>query len=91
MATTHTKIADLNVTSFFTPIVSSTWAGLANDDGLVVFGWFDSALKAAPPTTASIFAPGCIMINKGGTSTSTAIVANSGTTASVTWSTLTIS
>jgi hypothetical protein len=84
------KLADLSVTSVYTPINSSTFAGLANDDGLVILGWWDSALCTTPPTTASVFAPGCIMLNKSGTSTSTVMRANSGTTASPTWTVLNI-
>jgi hypothetical protein len=84
------KLADFNVTSYYTPINSATYAGLANDDGLVILGWWDSALCTDPPTTASVFAPGCIMLNKSGTSTSTVIKANSGTTASVVWTVLNI-
>jgi hypothetical protein len=84
------KNKDLQVTNFYTKISSSTYAGIANDDGLVVLGWWDSALSGDPSSVQSTFAPGCIMLNKSGSSTATVIKANSGTTASVTWTVLNI-
>ena len=85
------KLKDLLVTNHSFPITSSCFGILANDDGLVILGSYDSAKYTAPPTTASIFAPGCIMFNKSGTSASTSLVGNTGTTASVTWTAFTIS
>ena len=85
------KLVDQNVTSFYTQIASGVWAGLANDDGLVIFGFYDSSLCNVPKSTASIYSPGCILINKAGSSASTAIIGNSGSTASPTWTAYTIS
>ena len=85
------KLADLQVTSFKTHITSACVAGIANDDGLVVIGYHDGAKNTAPPTTASVFAPGCILFLKDGTSAATNMVANTGTTASVTWTVFTLS
>jgi hypothetical protein len=84
------KKADLQVTSFGTPITSACIAGISNDDGLVVIGYQDGSLCTNPPTTASVFAPGCLIFKKNGTSASTNILANTGTTASVTWSAWTV-
>jgi len=85
------KKTDLQVTNFKTPITSACVAGIANDDGLVVICYHDGALNSSIPTTASIFAPGCLCFRKDGTSSSTNLYANSGTTASVTWTVLNIS
>lgn len=86
-----TKRVDQQVTSFQTKITSSAFAGLADSNGLVVLGWFDSSLCGTPVTTAGIWSPGCVMINVAGTSTTTNIFCNSGTTASPAWTALTIS
>ena len=85
------KKADQQVTNFATYISSQCYGGLANDDGLVILGWYTATTGTTAPTTASVFAPGCILFLKNGTSASTNIVANSGTTASPTWTALTIS
>jgi hypothetical protein len=84
------KKTDLQVTNFATPISSTCVAGIANDDGLVILGWYNGALGTTAPTTASVFAPGCILFIKQGTSTTTNVVVNSGTTASVVWTAKTI-
>jgi hypothetical protein len=85
------KLKDLQVTNFYTKITSAFTAGLANDDGLIILGFNDGDKYTNPPTTASMFAPGCIVFQKNGTSASTNIVGNSGTTASVVWTAFTIS
>ena len=85
------KLADLQVTSFGTKLSSACVAGIANDDGLVVIAYNDTTLCANPPTTASVFAPGCLVFQKGGTSAATSLLANTGTTASVTWTVFTLS
>ena len=84
------KKTDLQVTSFYTQITSSCWAGIANQEGLTAIGFFDSSLRSTPPQLGSIFSPGCIMINKSGTSTSTVVYVNAGTTAWPSWTVLNI-
>lgn len=76
------KRVNQNVTSFRTPITSSCVAGLADDNGLVVLAFFDSSKCTIPPLTAGIYAPGCLFFNSAGTSTTTGLFANAGTTAS---------
>ena len=82
----NAKLVDLHVTKFMTALSSACYAGLAAPDGTVVLAYLDSALSASKPTTASTFAPACILIDYG----TAAIWVNTGTTASVTWTSLTI-
>ena len=83
------KRVDQAFTSPYTKITSSVFLGLADDSGLGILGWFDSSI-GNPVTTAGIFAPGCILINKNGSSTTTNIFVNTGTTASPTFALLTL-
>ena len=85
------KLADLQVTNHSFPITSAVFGILANNDGLVVIGTYDSSKNSTVATTASVFAPGCILFNKAGSSASTALVGNTGSTASPTWTVFTIS
>jgi hypothetical protein len=85
-----TKLNDLQVTNFATPISSTCVAGIANDDGLVILGWYNGTTGTTAPTTQSTFAPGCVLFVKQGTSSTTNIVFNSGTTAAVVWTAKTI-
>ncbi len=85
------KRVDQAFTSPRTRITSSCFLGLATNGGLGILGWFDSDKNTLPPTTAGIFSPGCLMINEAGSSTTTNLFANSGTTASPTWTVVTIS
>jgi hypothetical protein len=87
---TTLRLADLEVTNVATPVSSTCIAGISNDDGLLVLGWYNGALGTTAPTTASVFAPGCVLFVKQGTSSTTNIVVNSGTTASVVWTAKTI-
>jgi hypothetical protein len=87
---TTLRQADLEVTNFATPISSTAIAGISNDLGLLVLGWYNGALGTTAPTTASVFAPGCVLFIKQGTSSTTNVVVNSGTTASPTWTAKTI-
>lgn len=86
-----TKLVDLQVTSFGTRLTTACVAGISNDEGNVVIAYQDGALCAKPPTTANVFAPGCLVFMKNGTSASTNMLVNTGTAASVTWTVLTLS
>ena len=84
------KKVDIPTTSLGYKLSSACYLLLADNNGLAILATADTSIGPVP-TTASIFAPGCIMFKKDGTSASTNIYANSGTTASVTWTLLTIS
>jgi hypothetical protein len=79
------KLTDLQVTSFYSPITTSCYAGLADSDGHVILAWFDSTKYPTPPSTAGIFAIDCLMINIGGTTDYDILYFNTGTVASPTW------
>jgi hypothetical protein len=81
-----TKLADLQVTSLYTQLTSSCWAGLANHNGNVILGWYDSSLNATPPSTASVYSIGCVMLNIA----ADGVKVNTGTVAAPTWTALTI-
>jgi hypothetical protein len=81
-----TKLADLQVTKFATPITSATTAGLSNPDGLVVLGYWNSTKNGAIASTASVFAINCIIMD----TEAAGVYVNTGTVASPTWTSLTI-
>ena len=75
------KKVDFFPTSFATQIDSACYAGLADNNGFVILGWYNSSLTTLPKNLASTYSPGCIMVNTNGSGTSTSLVVNAGTTA----------
>lgn len=77
-----------------TPLNSAWICALAEPtSGLAVFiiSTKGASTSVTPVATANVYAPGCLALNLGGSSTTTNLLSNSGTAASPTWSVFTIS
>lgn len=84
-------MAQSGITAVGTPLSSAWTACLANQVNGQIVLVVGSILIGPRVTTAGLFSPGCLMIDAGGSSTTTNLFANSGTAASPTWTAVTIS
>ena len=77
-------------TNFFTPISATCWVGLTEAEGQTSGGQLAMFAKCtgAPPTTAGVFAHGCLMNRTDSGTGSNALSQNTGSSAVPVWTTL---